>query len=237
MTRGIKFNISTPVNAQFKSMLRSIENYDKWKSVELETGRSFRKCEVGAVKYKMTDLPHELRIVIGRELTSSTRNNREDAEDKQRREMVEGKLKVLAKKGKLKKQDRKYSDGEWKPYKDYKLKLLITNDFVKAPDRLILEYYKRGNAERKFDAMKNNFAWNLPPFSRMNENTVFMIMAAIANNVFRAMLTKFADKIKQLKKTFRLKEFIDVFIKAECEIIKNTYVFANTQIEFEKLME
>ena len=79
----------------------------------------------------------------------------------------------------------------WKEIDGYYYKFFITNYFKKSSEELIIEYNKRGNSERKFSFIKNDFGWRLPPFMHMNENTVFMIASALANNVFRGMVVLF----------------------------------------------
>lgn len=150
--------------------------------------------------------------------------------------MVDSKMEALRKKGLLKGDQKPYKKGHWKDYKRYKLKIIITNDWKKTPEEVVFEYNKRGGAERKFDFMKNDFGWKLPPFMKMNENAVFMIASALANNIFRGMVELFKKQVPELKSNARLKEFQFIFIDVACSVIDKTYVFFNTNIAYEKLM-
>lgn len=95
-------------------------------------------------------------------------------------------------------------------------------------------YNQRGNSEKNFDALKNDFGWRLLPFSNMNENAVFLLIAAITNNVYHALLTKINKKIKEVKTNIRLREFIFVFMSVACELTKKLYRFFDTNIAYEK---
>jgi hypothetical protein len=234
--RGIKFNIHTPSNSNFKVMFNKIDDCDEWKTVELETGHGFRTCQVADIPYKMTGSENEFRLIVARVPNNNSPNFYKNAEEKEEREQIAQKMKLLGNRRLLKGENKTYQLGKWKKHKDYRLKLIITNDRTKSPRDLVLEYNKRGNAERQFDAMKNNFAWNLPPFSSMTANAVFFIIAALANNVFRAVLMSFKNKIPQLKITFRFPEFKKVFIDVICMYLRRKFIFYNTSIEFERVM-
>ncbi|MFI5142040.1 MAG: hypothetical protein ACHQII_06755, partial [Bacteroidia bacterium] len=115
-------------------------------------------------------------------------------------------------------------------------KFFVTNDFKKSAEEIVNEYNKRGDAERKFSYMKNEFGWRLPPFQWMNENNVFLIAASLANNIFVGMRNMFKKVIPQIGLKSRLKDFQFVFMDVACAYINKTYIFYNTDIEYEKLM-
>jgi len=89
---------------------------------------------------------------------------------------------------------------------------IITND----PDMDDLEvvgfYNARGNSERLFDEMNNDFLWKKMPFSFLEQNTVFLIMTAICRNLYRFVLSFVAKRVDFVKATFRLKKFIFRFV-------------------------
>jgi len=128
------------------------------------------------------------------------------------------------------------SHSGWVNYKGYDYKLIITNDFKKSPEELILEYNKRGGAERNFEFMKNEFAWELPPFGNMNENTIFLIAASLTNNLYRGVVVIFRKEIPSLRLNARLSTFQFEFINVSCFIIEGMYDFGNVDIAYEKLM-
>jgi len=88
-------------------------------------------------------------------------------------------------------------------------------------DLEIIEFYnKRGDSERLFDEMNNDFLWKKMPFSFMNENTVFLIMMAICRNLFHFLTDTISKKIDFVKPNFRLKKFIFRFIVVPAKWIK-----------------
>ena len=146
-------------------------------------------------------------------------------------------MKVLEEKKMLKGDTKAYQQGHWKTYKQYKVKLIITNDLKSSPEEIIMAYNKRGDAERKFDFMKNDFGWEYPPFMRMNENAVFMIAAALANNIFRGMVILFKKFVPELRLNARLREFQFFFINVACALINNQYIFYDPDIPYDELMK
>ena len=86
--------------------------------------------------------------------------------------------------------------------------------------KLSLFITKRGNAERTFDTMNNDFGWSKLPCSFLNENTAFMIITALYANIYQVMLATFARKLSWIKENFRLKKFIFRFISVAAKRIK-----------------
>lgn len=117
----------------------------------------------------------------------------------------------------------------------YAYKMIITNDLTSSVEELFAFYNQRGTSEKNFDALKNDFGWKLPPFCKMNENTVFLCIAALVNNVYHALLKVLNTKVKQVKRSFRLREFIFIFMSVACARVNRCYVFYDTEIEFEKI--
>jgi hypothetical protein len=105
----------------------------------------------------------------------------------------------------------------------------------KDPKELLLEYNKRGGSERNFDYIKNDFAWRWPPFMHINQNTVFLIAAAMANNLFRGAINLFKSVVPQLRVNMRFRTFKYIFIDVACELINGIYEFDNTKVPFEKI--
>lgn len=234
--RGIKYNIHGRFSTNYKTMIKQIESYDKWDKVELKTINNCIQCEVADIPYLMTGADTPRRLIVARVPTRETRLLLESPEEKERRERMEKKMEQLERKKLLKQKSQSYLLGEWKEHNGYLYKLIISNDYKKTPQELLLEYNKRGNSENKFKFMKEDFGWRLPPFMKMNQNTVFMIAAALANNVFRSVVKSFKKKIPQLRLNARLLDFQLTFISVVCEFIVDTYYFYNTDIEYEKIM-
>lgn len=89
---------------------------------------------------------------------------------------------------------------------------ILTNDFEKQDDQIACFYNQRGKQEREFDVLKNDFAWNKLPFSKLEENTVFLIISAMCRNIYNYIICKFSKKFKNLKPEYRIKKFIFRFI-------------------------
>lgn len=95
---------------------------------------------------------------------------------------------------------------------EWKYLAIITNNQTMSDYEVIRFYNQRGEIERNFDDLKNNFNWRHLPFSFLNENTVFMIISAIVSIIYQYLIRKFSKKVNFVKQTHRLKNFIFHFI-------------------------
>jgi len=89
---------------------------------------------------------------------------------------------------------------------------IMTNDFDRTDDEVVFFYNARGAQEKEFDELKNDFGWNKMPFSKMEQNTVFLLFMAMCKNLYAHMIVRFSEKIKSLSPHFRIKKFIFRFI-------------------------
>jgi len=89
---------------------------------------------------------------------------------------------------------------------------VMTNDFNMADDDVVFFYNARGTQEREFDILKNDFGWDKMPFSKLEQNTVFLLIMAMCRNFYAHIIEKFSQKIKFLSPNFRIKKFIFRFI-------------------------
>ncbi len=89
---------------------------------------------------------------------------------------------------------------------------IITNDWDISEKEAIIFYNKRGDSERVFDIQNNDFNWDSMPHSFLEENTVFLIIMAVAHIIYKWLLNIFAGVIQGLTKTSRLKKFIFRFV-------------------------
>jgi len=89
---------------------------------------------------------------------------------------------------------------------------ILTNDFKSSNDEIVLFYNQRGATEREFDVLKNDFGWNDMPFSKLEQNTVFLIVAAMCRNLYEFIINQFSKCYKYLKPNYRIKKFIFRFI-------------------------
>lgn len=89
---------------------------------------------------------------------------------------------------------------------------ILTNDTKLSDDQIVFFYNQRGASEREFDVLKNDFGWNKMPFSRIEQNTVFLLLTAMCRNLYDYIIRTFSLKFKHLSPHFRLKKFIFRFI-------------------------
>lgn len=89
---------------------------------------------------------------------------------------------------------------------------ILTNDWQSSEKEAIEYYNQRGGSEKTFDVMNNDFGWGHLPCSFMNENTVFMILMAMAKNFYNYFVEKVSKVFDDIKPTTRLKGFIFRFI-------------------------
>lgn len=67
---------------------------------------------------------------------------------------------------------------------------IMTNDYEKSDDEIVFFYNQRGAVEREFDVLKNDFGWKYLPFSKLEQNTVFMLFTAMCRNLYAYTLFK-----------------------------------------------
>lgn len=94
----------------------------------------------------------------------------------------------------------------------YEYRAILTNNINYSKFEIADFYNHRGNVERQFDILKNDFGWNHMPFSNMENNNVFLYFMAIFRNIYAKLIAYFSLKYKYLKPTFRLKKFLFRFI-------------------------
>jgi hypothetical protein len=95
---------------------------------------------------------------------------------------------------------------------NFNYRCILTNDWDSA-EKAVIEYYnQRGAGEKTFDIQNNDFGWKHLPCSDMNNNTVYLILMAIAKNFYNYMLQLVSMVFEDIKPTSRLKRFIFRFI-------------------------
>ena len=99
---------------------------------------------------------------------------------------------------------------------------IITNDYKMSNDQIVYFYNQRGATEREFDVLKNDFGWNNMPFSKLEYNTVFLIITAICKNLYNYIINCFSKIYANLSKHFRLKKFIYRFICIPAKWIRSS---------------
>ena len=102
---------------------------------------------------------------------------------------------------------------------------VLTNDYEKTKDQIAEFYNQRGAIEKEFDVLKNDFGWNNMPFSRLEQNTVFLLFTAMCRNLYHYIITQFSKRFKNLKSNFRIKKFIFRFITIPAKWIRTSRAY------------
>lgn len=89
---------------------------------------------------------------------------------------------------------------------------LLTNDHESTEEEVIEKYNQRGASEKNFDVQNNDFGWRNLPFSKMEENTVFMLITSMLKNFYQHLLSKVSGIFPCINMKSRLKRFIFSFI-------------------------
>lgn len=99
---------------------------------------------------------------------------------------------------------------------------IITNDWKISEEEGIVFYNKRGDSERVFDIQNNDFNWNSMPHSFLEENTVYLVIMAVAHIIYRWLLAIFSEVVVGVTKTSRLKKFVFRFVNTVAKITKGS---------------
>ncbi|NQU85820.1 MAG: transposase [Mariniphaga sp.] len=89
---------------------------------------------------------------------------------------------------------------------------IVTNDYQTPKQEVVHFYNQRGAAEREFDVLKNDFGWAKMPFSKLEQNTVYLLLCAMCRNLYKYIINLFSQRVANLKENFRIKKFIFRFI-------------------------
>ena len=88
-------------------------------------------------------------------------------------------------------------------------------------EEIILHYNKRGSAEQVFDRQNNDFGWAHLPKSFMNQNTVFLLITAMAANFYRYIVAlPLMAVLFGIKATDRVKSFLFRFIAVPAKWVR-----------------
>lgn len=104
---------------------------------------------------------------------------------------------------------------------EYTYRCILTNDWDMTDEEIILHYNKRGSAEQVFDRQNNDFGWAHLPKSFMNQNTVFLLITAMAANFYRYIVAlPLMAVLFGIKATDRVKSFLFRFIAVPAKWVK-----------------
>lgn len=99
---------------------------------------------------------------------------------------------------------------------------ILTNNKTLSAEEVGHFYNHRGNMEKQFDILKNDFGWKHMPFSKLKQNTVFLYISAICRNIYHNIIKYFSKIIKSIEPTFRVKKFLFRFIILPSEWIRRS---------------
>jgi hypothetical protein len=94
----------------------------------------------------------------------------------------------------------------------YDYRAVITNDMECQAEQGLTFYYQRGDVERQFDILKNDFGWNYPPYSQLANNNVFLYITAMCRSLYAHVLDKLSNTYRNVNSRMRMKRFIFSFI-------------------------
>ena len=103
----------------------------------------------------------------------------------------------------------------------YKYMFIMTNDWEMSDKQVIEFYNQRGASEKVFDIQNNDFNWKCMPHSFLQENTVYLIIMAIAHIVYKWLIKTFSKHIEGLSPKARLKRFIFRFVNTVAKVTKS----------------
>ena len=67
---------------------------------------------------------------------------------------------------------------------------MLFNDHESTEEEVIEKYNQRGASEKNFDVQNNDFGWRNLPFSKMEENTVCILITSMLKNFYQHLLSK-----------------------------------------------
>ena len=99
--------------------------------------------------------------------------------------------------------------------------IMTNNETPEATNLYVTEFYnKRGDSERNFDILNNDFNCNRLPFSFLNANVVYLFAAAISFTLFEWVKHIFFNKGAIANTAMRCKKFLFDFIILPAKWIK-----------------
>jgi hypothetical protein len=137
--------------------------------------------------------------------------------------------------GKLKSRGKRYVSTDWNNRDGYQYKIISTTDFETPAKDLILLYNARGGSERRFDFMKNDLGWRWAPYQWMTQNTVFLIISAMASNLFRAAAKLFDENLDGVDLKARIRKFQKNFINIIAICVEGQWTFHGKKIDLSKI--
>jgi len=118
-----------------------------------------------------------------------------------------------------KKKDKQFDIFTQSAYAYYAI--MTNNETPQATNLYVTQFYnKRGDSERNFDILNNDFNCNRLPFSFLNANVVYLFAAAISFTLFEWVKQIFFNKGAIENTAMRCKKFLFDFIILPAKWIK-----------------
>ena len=95
---------------------------------------------------------------------------------------------------------------------EYMYRSILTNDWNSSEEDIVAYYNKRGGTERTFDMLNNDFGWSHLPCSKQEQNTVFLLLTAMAMNFYLYVRVWASKIIPEVNPKGRIKQFVFNFI-------------------------
>lgn len=126
------------------------------------------------------------------------------------------------------------------PYSYYAV--MTNNETPQATNEWVTSFYNgRGDSERNFDILNNDFNCRRLPFSYLDANTVYLFVAALSFTLFEWIKQTFFQKGAIANTTMRCKKFLFDFIVLPAKWIKTArqwvYKIFTTRCCYQPLME
>lgn len=103
----------------------------------------------------------------------------------------------------------------------FRYMFIITNDWESSEKQVIEFYNERGASEKIFDIQNNDFNWNCMPHSFLEQNTVYLIIMAMAHIIYKWLLSIFSQLVNGLTNSSRLKKFIFRFVAMVAKVTRS----------------
>lgn len=89
---------------------------------------------------------------------------------------------------------------------------IITSDYQKTDEEVIIFYNQRASLEPNFHYLNEDFNWQHMPFSFLDQNTVYMVIAAISFILFEFIKGLYCKMVDFVEPSMRMKRFILNFV-------------------------
>lgn len=99
--------------------------------------------------------------------------------------------------------------------------VIATNDENENCSEVVEFYNNRGESELHFKELKNDFGWNNLPFSKLDQNYVYLVFMAICKNLYKYAIADFSKVHPFLRPNYHLKKFRFRFIAIPVKWIKS----------------